>query len=100
MRYILITQIAILRSSFLISLSIKWLHFALEFALNDPDRQRRKQAEFLIKNHVPIDAVDEIFVYDGKMKQVVEELISKQKVNLKVTVPDQDLWPKVFYKGY
>ncbi|MDJ0626272.1 MAG: hypothetical protein QNJ31_07910 [Candidatus Caenarcaniphilales bacterium] len=33
MRYILITQIAILRSSFLISLSIKWLHFALEFAL-------------------------------------------------------------------
>ncbi len=51
MRYILITQIAILRSSFLISLSIKWLHFALEFANrirnNSRALQEYKNLEFI-----------------------------------------------------
>ncbi len=47
----------------------------------DPDRKRRKQAEFLVYSHVPLDAVIGIGVYNEKVKNDVEALL--QSCNIK-----------------
>jgi hypothetical protein len=58
----------------------------------DNDRQRRKQAEFLIYNHVPFDAVIGIAVYDQEMADWVNEHLGNEGLNCTVTV-----FPKWYY---
>jgi hypothetical protein len=42
----------------------------------DNDRQRRKQAEFLVRDHVEWDLISEIAVYDDAVKNQVDVLLS------------------------
>jgi hypothetical protein len=41
---------------------------------NDPDRQRRKQAEYRIKENVPITCFSYFLTFDEKCKQKIESL--------------------------
>jgi ssDNA thymidine ADP-ribosyltransferase, DarT len=50
------------------------LHFGLKQKKN-PDRKRRRQAEFLVYQFVPIDMISGIGVKNDKMKQKVEEIM-------------------------
>jgi len=50
----------------------------LEWWRNDPDhpdRQEKKQAEFLVHREVPWDLIDTIGVYDVEAERRVEELL-------------------------
>lgn len=53
---------------------------------DDPDRKRRKQAEFLIYKEVPIAAVSSIGVYDEEVKGHVESLLKRLNNNINVVV--------------
>jgi len=44
---------------------------------DDPDRQRRKQAEFLVHESCPWELVHEIGVIDASRKRQVEELLAR-----------------------
>lgn len=44
---------------------------------HDPDRQRRKQAEFLVHEFCPWDAIHTIGVIDSKMKKKVEKILQQ-----------------------
>ena len=50
----------------------------------DFDRMRKKQAEFLVKYHVPVECVSNIVVYNEPSKQRVEEIVGRLKRNIKV----------------
>lgn len=52
----------------------------------DPDRMRRKQAEFLVKNHVPVRCFSGIVVHDEVAAKRVKDIEEKVGVNLKVYV--------------
>ena len=54
--------------------------------LEDPDRQRRKQAEFLIHTFCPWDAVQEICVYNGMIKQKILTIMGKHNISTPVRV--------------
>ena len=58
----------------------------------DNDRQRRKQAEFLIHQHVPVAAIAAIAVYDQEMADWMAPLLAAAGVNFKVVV-----FPKWYY---
>lgn len=40
----------------------------------DPDRMNRKQSEFMVKDHVPVECIDRILVYSGEAQQRVRDL--------------------------
>jgi len=42
----------------------------------DPDRKRRKQAEFLVHEFFPLDLVEEIAVMDDTMRTQVEQIVA------------------------
>lgn len=50
---------------------------------DDFDRMRRKQAEFLVKDHVPVSCIGAIVVYNNKAKGVVENIMD----DLGLTIP-------------
>lgn len=56
----------------------------------DPDRERRRQAEFLVHGRVPWELVEEIGVMDGRVKQRVEEIFSQVQAQHR---------PKVMVRG-
>ena len=56
---------------------------------DDPDKQRRKQAEFLVHVAMPWKLVSEIGVYDDQMKNRVQGIIGQYKVNTPVIVRRQ-----------
>ena len=43
----------------------------------DEDRKRKKHAEFLVKNHVPLEYIEEIAVLNEKVKVEVEALLAR-----------------------
>ncbi len=43
--------------------------------LDDPDRKRRRQAEFLIHQFCPWQAIERIAVYDGTMQSKVQSIL-------------------------
>lgn len=45
--------------------------------IDDPDRQRRKQAEFLVHRFCDWSHVKEIVVIDQRVKTLVEEILSR-----------------------
>lgn len=58
----------------------------------DPDRKRRKQAEFLVHNEVSINDLVAIVVYDDSVREFIENLLSQYGVELGVFVR-----PKWYY---
>lgn len=42
----------------------------------DPDCKRRKQSEFLIREHVPIDLIEYILTFSDDVKKKVEDMLS------------------------
>lgn len=56
---------------------------------DDYDRQRRKQAEFLVRNHVPANCVDHIVVYDQEKATFVTEILNRLTLNIPVTINPQ-----------
>ncbi len=51
--------------------------------LDDPDRTRRRQAEFMVYNFFPLEALVGVAVFDESQKNTVEETLRKNKINLK-----------------
>jgi hypothetical protein len=55
----------------------------------DYDRQRRKQAEFLVRNHVPATCIDHIVVYDREKATFVNDMLTRLALNIPVSVNPQ-----------
>lgn len=53
---------------------------------DDPDRKRRKQAEFLIHMEMPIEAIYAIGVYNQRAKERAESILSRIGSKLEVIV--------------
>jgi ssDNA thymidine ADP-ribosyltransferase, DarT len=53
---------------------------------DDFDRMRRKQAEFLVKHHVPVRCISSILVLNEQRKEFIEEIISRLGLEIPVRV--------------
>lgn len=53
---------------------------------DDFDRMRRKQAEFLVKHHVPVNCISSIVVLNQARKDFVEEIINRLGLEIPVRV--------------
>lgn len=53
---------------------------------DDLDRMRRKQAEFLVKDHVPVNCIGGIIVYEELQKAILEAIITRLGLNIQVLV--------------
>lgn len=51
---------------------------------DDWDRMRRKQAEFLVKDHVPVTCIQCIAVFDKQRKTQVEEIVQRSGLHIPV----------------
>jgi hypothetical protein len=56
---------------------------------DDFDRMRRKQAEFLVKDKVPVSCISGIAVYDEKKRILLEEMIKKLGLHIPVKIIKQ-----------
>lgn len=54
--------------------------------INDMDRQRRKQAEFLVYRFCPWQIVQEIYVLNQTVVQRVENILNKYKNNCRISI--------------
>lgn len=54
--------------------------------VNDIDRMRRKQAEFLVKNFVPVDCIEQIVVYDETVRVKAQEIVNGLELEIPVKV--------------
>lgn len=61
---------------------------------DDFDRQRRKQAEFLVRNHVPAACIEKIVARDQPKKQTIEEIVRRLHLTIKV---EADTHNRLFY---
>ena len=61
---------------------------------DDRDRFRRKQAEFLVKDFVPIECIHALYVRNQKKKEDVEAIVSNLGLNIPVKV---DVDNKLYY---
>ena len=57
---------------------------------DDYDRQRRKQAEFLVRNHVPVTRIEKIVVKDNPRKQIIEKITQKLNLTINIQVDTQN----------
>ncbi|WPQ64585.1 DUF4433 domain-containing protein [Chitinophaga sancti] len=55
----------------------------------DIDRMRRKQAEFLVKNQVPVECISGIIVYDSTTEGIVKKLITELRLSIPVIVKSE-----------
>lgn len=53
---------------------------------DDMDRKRRRQAEFLVKNYVPLQCIQWLAVLDTDMQMEVRNLLSQHQINIQVLV--------------
>jgi hypothetical protein len=53
---------------------------------DDFDRMRHKQAEFLVKNHVPVDCVAAIVTYNDDAANAVREMINELNLEIPVRI--------------
>jgi hypothetical protein len=53
---------------------------------DDYDRMRRKQAEFLVKSHVPATCISQIVVYTEQKRIFVQNIVNQLKLNIPVSV--------------
>ena len=66
--------------------SIKTTDFRDENADGDEDRVRKKHAEFLVKDHVPIEFIKGICVFNNNIKEKVEMILEKFDLSIKVKI--------------
>lgn len=67
---------------------IVWQRYWLPIE-EDIDRMRRKQAEFLVKNLVPVECISGIIVYNLAAEQTVRNIITKLKLSIPVIVKSE-----------
>lgn len=68
---------------------IDWNAVSLQHWANDEqdrDRMRKKQAEFLVKTHVPTNCITGIIVKTPQREQFVKEVLSRLSLNIRVKV--------------
>ena len=53
---------------------------------DDWDRMRKKQAEFLVKDHVPVACIKGIAVFDERRKTQVEEIVQRLGLHIPVKI--------------
>jgi hypothetical protein len=53
---------------------------------DDSDRLRRKQAEFLVKYHVPVNCIDKIIVLNEEKQNYVQNIIQRLGLGIEVTI--------------
>jgi|WetSurMetagenome_2_1015567.scaffolds.fasta_scaffold239955_1 hypothetical protein len=53
---------------------------------DDYDRMRRKQAEFLVKVHVPVQCIHTIVVFNQETSTLVKDILVKLSLNINVSV--------------
>lgn len=53
---------------------------------DDLDRMRRKQAEFLVKHHVPVGCISGIAVFDASQKTFIETILNRLDLIIPVIV--------------
>lgn len=58
-------------------------------ANDDLDSQRRKAAEFLVKDHVPVACISSIYVYDRSSQEVVQALVDQLRLNSRVVIDNE-----------
>jgi len=58
----------------------------------DPDRERKKQAEFLVKGYVPWECIESITVKDDKMQNCVREIITSSNSHHRPTININRNW--------
>lgn len=58
---------------------VKWANTDEDF-----DRKRRKQAEVLVKNHVPVDCIEAIVVYDNQRVTFAKQAVASAGLNIPV----------------
>lgn len=63
----------------------------------DPDRQRKKMSEFLIKRHVPVEMIRSIVVHSDIAKAKVEQLLQTVGKSIPVHVDAEN---HLYYKDY
>jgi len=56
---------------------------------DDFDRMRRKQAEFLVKNYVPVTCIRHLVVYNEERRILLREVIERLGLNIQVSVKTQ-----------
>jgi len=61
---------------------------------DDWDRMRRKQAEFLVKKHVPVTCISQIIVLNSEQEAKVKEIESRAGIGIPVVIDQQR---KYFY---
>jgi hypothetical protein len=54
--------------------------------LEDPDRKRRRQAEFLVYQQFPVTLIKELAVFNGAMRQRCNEILDRAGLRLTVSV--------------
>ena len=69
--------------------SIGATDFRDENADGDEDRVRKKHAEFLVKEHVPVKCIKGIVVLNESIKEQVEGIIAKHHLAIKVEVKQE-----------
>jgi hypothetical protein len=52
----------------------------------DFDRMRRKQAEFLVRDYVPVQCIEYIIVFNEEMRQIVRDIVNLSGLNIPVSV--------------
>ena len=55
----------------------------------DPDIMRRKQAEFLVKNYVPLSCISGLIVLDGIVEQRVRDIMTETLCDLPIYIDNQ-----------
>jgi hypothetical protein len=60
------------------------------------DRIRRKHAEFLVREHVPVECIASLIVLDAERKQEMEGLVRDGGLSIKVIVDVKRKW---FFAG-
>lgn len=58
----------------------------LENTEEDFDRMRRKQAEFLVRHHVPVNCISSVVVLNETRKTFVEEIVTQLGLEIPVRV--------------
>ena len=61
---------------------------------DDYDRMRRKQAEFLVKKHVPLTCISQIIVINPEQSAKIKEIESRIGIDIPVVIDKQR---KYFY---
>ncbi len=61
---------------------------------DDWDRMRRKQAEFLVKKHVPVTCISQIIVLNSEQEAKVKEIENRAGIDIPVVIDQQR---KYFY---